>query len=363
MPLYEVSPDRLSPVAVEKFAALDMYEREDLQRLLRDNISPLGDDLLVIAEEFGQWEDARRRVDLLAIDTTGQLVVIELKRSETGGHMDLQAIRYAAMVSTMSFADVVATYQALTATHHPDDDIDARARLLDFLGADEEGRQEPTISTNVRITLVSAGFGREITTTVLWLNSFEGMDIRCFRLVPYQLDGRVMLDVQQVIPLPETADYQVRVRRKEAERERARTRAADTRDLTKYHIVIDGQDLPAMSKRQAIRTMVEQLAVKGVPLQAIHQQMPERGMRRLPGQLRDKQQLLEALIPLVASTSEASRHFTDRPLIDEANNETYVVYQMWGTKTEQVLSNLAAAFPDSGVTFRRAETSAVPTED
>jgi hypothetical protein len=122
MPLYEVSADRLSPVAVEKFAALDMYEREDLQRLLRENISPLGDDLLVIAEEFGQWEDARRRVDLLAIDTTGQLVVIELKRSETGGHMDLQAIRYAAMVSTMSFADVVATYQALTATHHPGDD-------------------------------------------------------------------------------------------------------------------------------------------------------------------------------------------------------------------------------------------------
>jgi RecB family endonuclease NucS len=96
--LYEVDNDRLLELPVEKFAALKMYEREDLQRLLRSDISPLGDDLLVVAEEFGQWDDARRRIDLLAVDTAGRLVVIELKRTETGGHMDLQAIRYASMV-------------------------------------------------------------------------------------------------------------------------------------------------------------------------------------------------------------------------------------------------------------------------
>lgn len=63
--------------------------------------------------------------------------------------------------------------------------------------------------------MVSADFGREITTAVLWLNRFEGMDMRCVRLVPYEIDGRVFLDVQQIVPLPEAADYQVRVRRKD----------------------------------------------------------------------------------------------------------------------------------------------------
>ncbi|MFN2611253.1 MAG: hypothetical protein ABR507_10355 [Actinomycetota bacterium] len=38
------------------------------------------------------------------------------------------------------------------------------------------------------------------------------MDIRCIRLVPYEIDGKILLDIQQVIPLPEAADYQVRVR-------------------------------------------------------------------------------------------------------------------------------------------------------
>jgi hypothetical protein len=36
----------------------------------------------VIVEEFGEWEDARRRVDLLMVDKTCCLVVIELKRHD-----------------------------------------------------------------------------------------------------------------------------------------------------------------------------------------------------------------------------------------------------------------------------------------
>jgi hypothetical protein len=53
---------------------------------------------------------ARRRIDLLAVDKTGCLVVIELKRDD-GAHMDLQSLRYAAMVSSMNFGDVVTAYE------------------------------------------------------------------------------------------------------------------------------------------------------------------------------------------------------------------------------------------------------------
>jgi RecB family endonuclease NucS len=99
MPLYEVTDDGLQQRPPAGFASLEMYERHDLQRLLRDEIAALGEDLLVIAEEFGNWQDARRRIDLLALDKEGRLVVIEIKRSDDGGHMELQALRYAAMVS------------------------------------------------------------------------------------------------------------------------------------------------------------------------------------------------------------------------------------------------------------------------
>jgi hypothetical protein len=65
----------------------------------------------------------------------------------------------------------------------------------------------------VRIILAAADFSREITSAVLWLNE-RNLDIRCVRLTPYALGERTLVDVQQVIPLPEMGDYLVQVRAK-----------------------------------------------------------------------------------------------------------------------------------------------------
>src|SRR4051812_13132866 len=109
MPLYDMTSDgKLTKIPATTFATQGVLERRHLQAALRGHIEVLGDDLLVIAEEFGEFTDANRRIDLLCVDRSGRLVVVELKRTETGGAMDLQALRYAAMVSTMTFDDVEA---------------------------------------------------------------------------------------------------------------------------------------------------------------------------------------------------------------------------------------------------------------
>jgi hypothetical protein len=350
MPIYKLGEAGLEPQPVAEFKALGLYERADLQRLLRDDISPLGDDLLVVAEEYGSWEDARRRIDLLAIDRTGCLVVIELKRTDDGGHMDLQAIRYAAMVSSLDFGDVATAYAAHRAKHHPNHEVDPRAELEAFLDQ-TDGDDEPTISSEVRVLLVSADFGREITTTVLWLNGFEGMDIRCVRLVPYQLDGKVFVDIQQVLPLPEAADYQVRLRRKDAARDRAR---ATGKDFTRFQVAVDDVALPAENKRHSIRVMIQQLINRGVAPSAIAQVLTDRAMLAVPGHLTDEQEVTKALVAAYPSVS-VSRYFTQYPLVDETRDATYVVKNHWGHRTESTLTALAEAFPESNVTFRRAD--------
>src|SRR4051812_37551343 len=101
MSLYRIASDKLEAVAQTSFAAESLLERKDLQRLLRRDISPIGADLMVIAEEFGEWEESNRRIDLLCLSKDAGLVVVEIKRTDDGGHMELQAIRYAAMVSSM----------------------------------------------------------------------------------------------------------------------------------------------------------------------------------------------------------------------------------------------------------------------
>ncbi len=347
MPLYEVTEAGLASHTAATFAALGMYERAALQRLLRDDITARDPDLLVIAEEFGQWEDARRRIDLLALDRNGQLVVIELKRTDDGGHMELQAIRYAAMVSSMGLDEVVSAYAAHCARNRPADDVDARAEVLAHLGL-ADAADEAAIATDVRIVLVSADFGREVTSTVLWLNRFEGMDIRCVRLIPYEIGGRVLLDIQQVLPLPEAADYQVRLRRKDAARERA---VPDGRDRTRFHLIVDGTELPAQAKRTAIRAMVRFLVDRGIAVDEIRALFPTRLFRSLPGRLAGGESVRAALVAADPRV-EPHRWFTDHPFVDEAKDVTWVLTSQWGRNTEGALRMLADAFPAAGVTFR-----------
>lgn len=346
--MFEVTESGVERRHAAAFAELGLRERTDLQRLLRDQIEVIDEELLVISEEFSHWEDARRRIDLLAIDRESHLVVIELKRTEDGGHMDLQAVRYAAMVSSMTFDDVADAFQAFLARAYPSQAADARAQLSSFLGLEEEDLQ---ISEDVRIVLVSADFGREITTAVLWLNRFEGMDIRCVRLVPYSVGEKVLLDVQQIVPLREAVDYQVRLRRKAQERERTRI---DGRDFTRFHVVVDGTELPDENKRNAIRVMVEQLITKGCSAEAISGILGPRKFRGADGELTDVEEMVG---PLKLASPEfrfdPERWYLDRPF--HQDGRTWVVSKMWGRDTEETLEALSTAFPEAGVGFRAAD--------
>jgi RecB family endonuclease NucS len=139
MPIYEFTPNAISRLETTTFSSTRLRERGDLQRLLREHVEVIASETLVIAEEFGDWEDSRRRIDLLAIDKAANLVVIELKRTKDGGHMELQSVRYASMVSTMTFdqaCDVFGRYLKQLGK----EDQDARATMLDFLGWDEPDR-------------------------------------------------------------------------------------------------------------------------------------------------------------------------------------------------------------------------------
>ncbi len=210
MAIFEVTADTIRTIEETTFGAVGIRERDDLQRLLRKQVEIISPDTLIIAEEFCEWEDSKRRIDLLGVDRDAKLVVIELKRTEDGGHMELQAIRYAAMVSTMTFDKVVEVYNDFL--RKISSDLDARTNLLEFLRWEEP--QEEQFAQDVRIVLASAEFSTELTTAVLWLNKRD-LDIRCVRIKPYSDKGRVLIDVQQVIPLPEASEFVIGIKNKE----------------------------------------------------------------------------------------------------------------------------------------------------
>jgi hypothetical protein len=72
------------------------------------------------------------------------------------------------MVSVVTFEDLLEHYEQHLARVDADAARDARSRLVVWL--EDAGGDNTVISREVRIVLVSAGFDRKITTTVLWLN-------------------------------------------------------------------------------------------------------------------------------------------------------------------------------------------------
>ena len=216
MAIYELNKECMVKLTETTFAREGIMERQDLQRILRDQIELICDEILIIAEEFSQWEDSSRRIDLLGLDVNANLVVIELKRTQDGGLMDIQAIRYAAMVSTMTFDQVADAYENYL--HQRGMEKDARQDILDFLGWGDV--EEGQFAKDVSIVLIASDFSKELTTAVLWLNQRD-LNIRCVRLKPYRWQDRIFLDIQQVIPLPEASEYQIRIKQKEQKQREA----------------------------------------------------------------------------------------------------------------------------------------------
>ncbi|HAO78489.1 MAG TPA: hypothetical protein DCQ92_05835 [Verrucomicrobia subdivision 3 bacterium] len=234
MPLFKMNlkASNLAEIAAHTLKEVGVLERQNLQKLLRDNPvainKALGEDLFVISEEFDQWE-CKRRVDLLALDKRDEpdgngikianLVIIELKRDEDGSHMELQAIRYAAMLTSREFKDVVEIYRRFTerlASEKPNlnklTTEEAQKKLLEFLEIADP--KDIRISKTPRIILINSDFNKEITSTVMWLNDEYELEIQCLKAVSYKIDNELFLNLEKIIPLPEASEYMVQRREK-----------------------------------------------------------------------------------------------------------------------------------------------------
>jgi hypothetical protein len=350
LPIYEFSQTGIVALKETAFSSVNVHERRDLQRLLRENVEVIAPDTLVISEEFGEWEDSRRRIDLLGIDKEANLIVIELKRTEDGGHMELQSIRYASMISTMTFdraAEVFGRY--LTALGK--EKQDPRTLMLDFLGWDEP--DEDLFGQDVRIVLASAEFSKELTSSVLWLIDHT-IDIRCVRLKPYALEGRILVDVQQIIPLPEVQEYQVQIRDKIRKERESRTSGVD---FTRFDIRIENEQHPSMWKRNAIFLICKHLCDKSVnpdEIAGVLNWRPNRVWFSVDGTVdaAEFNSRAAAKATAIGGTFDPRRWFCDDGELCQANGKTYAFSSQWGGEGwHRAMGVLKERFPQFNIDF------------
>ncbi|HDY8019955.1 TPA: DUF4268 domain-containing protein [Vibrio vulnificus] len=216
--------NRISPVRTQKFSELGFTERKHLQEWLAHEPSALGEELLIIQKEFDGFDDTRERLDLLALDKDGNLVIIENKLDDSGRDVVWQALKYASYCASLTKAQIVEIYQQYLDRYEPvTGEVDllnapasASARICEFLDAPDLDELKLNLGNSQRIMLVAANFRKEVTSTALWLLG-QGISIACFKITPYSLGEQLLINIDQIIPTPEAKELMIGINAKEAE--------------------------------------------------------------------------------------------------------------------------------------------------
>ena len=148
------------------FADAQILERTDLQECIFNSsgefFAEIGERVFVLGKEVSPSQTVQDRIDILAIDPDGTLVIVELKRGSNKLQM-LQAVSYAGMIARWSADDV---RNLVTA-----EQWDA---LTDFLDVDTDD-----MNRSQRLLLVAERYDFALLAGAEWLNEQYGVNIRC----------------------------------------------------------------------------------------------------------------------------------------------------------------------------------------
>ena len=195
---------------------LNTGDTEDhIEELVRTNIQVIfGQDKTAMIVGQQVYNINNKRCDLVALDSSGALVLIELKRSKEAmaaraEPLELQAIRYAASAATVRTVDelVGQMFEQYVHMHRQELEVNdtkaltdaelARRHVDDFLKANRIDRA--LFNKQQRIYLVSPGFTSEVLSACAWLVR-SGVDMHCIDISAAATGDVYFLQFNEIIP-------------------------------------------------------------------------------------------------------------------------------------------------------------------
>lgn len=182
--LIDKENNKLTKIKQTTFHELGFKEREHLQEWIAKEPTCLEEDgLLIIQKEFDGFDGTNERLDLLALDHSGALVIIENKLDDTGKDVTWQALKYVSYCSTLSKTQIVSIYQAYLDKQGKGEN--AEDKLVEFF----DGKSMDEIELNEqdqRMILVAGQFRKEVTSTVMWMIN-HNISVKCFKRLPISM--------------------------------------------------------------------------------------------------------------------------------------------------------------------------------
>jgi hypothetical protein len=174
-----------------------------LEEWLVANPELAGEPLLILGSQLAEFAEDKDRLDVLALDSQGEVVLLELKVDGQFRLTDLQALAYAAGYAGMPsdhFAEILRKRFELESEREATLEK-AQEAIVEFVDVlDEFDEWQP--SKRVRIKLLAPGYPRRVLHTVKWLGDVYAMPIEAIQVQLFEdAGGRYQLTFERLLPL------------------------------------------------------------------------------------------------------------------------------------------------------------------
>lgn len=216
--MYALINEKVTKIDTVTFASLKMKESK-IEEILRNNIELIVEDdesLLIIGQQVS--DSTNKRSDLIAIDSNGNLVLIEIKRDKQDIEsrkeaFEIQAIRYAASCATIEDENqLIQIYSKYIEKHRTEYENAGNLTTQEIAKREfEQFKNQNNINqfnAKQRIILVASNFDEQTLSAVAWLNS-NNVDISCYQICPYLYDDHIFIEPQKILPVVEYDDFYV----------------------------------------------------------------------------------------------------------------------------------------------------------
>ena len=231
---------------------LGLEETKHLEQWIVKHPEVIDEGLKIVATQYNRWASsdggaAREALDVLALSSSGQTVVMELKRGKDR-KVHLQAITYGALVAGFD-------RQMLAEAHaqwlNKGGSSITSEQALEELTEHLESGWDDDILKLPKLILVAEEFPDQVLTTVQWLTSTvaDGLEIECHEYRLFSEGSGALVSFQKLFPvenldgrrlLPVAAVDTGEVRERIATRER---RAKSVKVIAEHQGIPDGASL------------------------------------------------------------------------------------------------------------------------
>lgn len=206
--LWRVQGKAVEPIENTRFVEQQLQEC-DLENWIESNPDILGEPLLIIGRQVNV-PGVNDRLDLLALDPSGNTVIIEIKRGDLNDPVDIQALRYASYISRWPRRRIEELAEAYFSNDRANRNGTTFEAAFAELAADIDTDGIASLNGQQRILIVGQKIRSRVGSVALWLRE-RGIDIKIIEITPFKNPAGegLILSPQLIIPPPSVEEFEV----------------------------------------------------------------------------------------------------------------------------------------------------------